>query len=105
MSSSYVQFSTPAVRKLVHNTVSVTATTGATADTILTPPTQPERRIVVLVQNQSSVTITLICNADITVTTGIQLVAGATWVFDNYNGTIRAFAPSTASVHIAYGSV
>ena len=105
MSSSYVQFSSPSVRKLTHSTVSVTTTTGATAQVVLTPPAQPERRVVVLCQNQSSVTITLICNADTAVTTGIQLVAGASWTFDNYSGTIRAFAPSTASLHIAVGSV
>lgn len=105
MSSSYVQFSTPAVRKLVHTTTNVTATTGATAQVIVNPPVAPERRIVVLVQNQSSVVVTLICNADTSVTTGIQLAVGATWVFDNYNGTIRAFAPSSAQVHIATGSI
>ena len=72
MSSSYVQFSTPAVRKLVHTTTNVTATTGATAQVIVNPPVAPERRIVVLVQNQSSVVVTLICNADTSVTTGIK---------------------------------
>lgn len=105
MSSSYVQFSTPAVRKLVHTTTSVTTTTGATAQVIVNPPVAPERRVVVLIQNQSANTVTLICSADTSVTTGIQLTAGSTWVFDNYNGTIRAFAPSASSVHIATGSI
>lgn len=105
MSSSYSLFSSPAVRKLTHSTFSVTASTGATAQVVSTPPTPPERRVVTLFQNQSSQTITLIFTADTAVITGIQLIGGATFSIDNYNGTVRAFAPSFASLHIAVGSV
>lgn len=101
MSSSYIQFSTPALRKLVHSNQTI----GTTIATLLTPPVAPERRVVVIVQNKSSTAkIEIIC--DSTSTSGLAVYPLSSISIDNYNGTVRCVSDSPNTlVHIAYGSV
>lgn len=101
MSSSYVQFSTPAIRKCVH----ADATVGTSFSTVLTPPTVPSRRILVIIQNKSSTAVIEVVFDD-TATTGIQVQPWQSISLENYNGTVRVKSNTAATtVHIAYAGI
>lgn len=101
MSASYNSFSTPTIRRMVH----ANATVGLTAVEVLTPPVLPERRVIVIIQNQSSTAnIKVIFNS--TGTDGILLAPLGSFSLDNYAGVVRVVATAAGTpVHIAYGSV
>jgi len=101
MSSSYISFSTPAIRKMSHSDVTV----NTTSSVILNPPLQPERRVVVIIQNKSSTAkIQVILNTSGDV--GLLLSPLTSITLDNYNGTVRCISDTSSTlVHIAYGSV
>lgn len=99
---SQIQVSSPFLRSISHTDVTV----GTSKSLILAAPTNiSEKRIVVLVQNQSSsATIEVIGNA--TDTVGISVAPGATLSFDNYNGALYAVSTAAGTtVHIAIASV
>ena len=101
MSSSYVSFSTPALRRVTH----ADSTIGTAYTTILTPPTLPSRRIIVIIQNKST-TANIEVVFDDTATAGILVAPLGSLSLDNYNGTVRvrATSPSTL-IHLAHASV
>jgi hypothetical protein len=78
---------------------------GTSKSLILTAPTPPERRVVVVVQNKSSTaTIQVIGNANDTV--GLLVAPLSSITLDNYNGSLYAFSSSAGtSVHIAISAV
>lgn len=101
MSASYNSFSTPTIRRMVH----ANATVGLDAVNVLTPPTLPERRVIVIIQNQSSTAnIQVIFNS--TGDNGVILAPLGSFTLENYAGTVRVIATAVGTpVHIAYGSV
>lgn len=100
MSSSFVQFSSPALRKLIHADTSV-SDSGFT--TILNAVDLPSRRIIVIVQNKSTVNIEVVFGND---STGLWVLPNQLISMDNHNGIVRCKSASgSATVHIAYGQV
>lgn len=101
MSASHNSFSSPTIRRMVHSVVTV----DTTPVNVLTPPVLPERRVIVIIQNQSSTaTIEVIFNA--TGDEGIMLAPLGSFTLDNYAGTVRVVSSAAGTpVHIAYGSV
>lgn len=101
MSSSYVSFSTPAIRKCVHADVTV----GTSYSTVLTPPAVPSRRIIVIIQNKSATAVIEVV-FDETATVGIQVQPYQSISLDNYNGTVRVKATAAGTiVHVAHAGV
>lgn len=100
-----ISTSSPFSRKFVHTTTSVTATTGATAQTILSAAGPGDRRIAILIQNQATTnTITIILSP--TDTVGILVQPGTFFSIENYNGPIRVFASASGTpVHLATSNV
>jgi hypothetical protein len=100
-----IQTSSPFIRKFVHTTTSVTAITGATAQTLLAAAGPGDRRITTLIQNQHSTnTATIILSP--TDTVGVVIQPGTFFSVDNYNGTVRAFASASGTpIHIATSNV
>jgi hypothetical protein len=100
-----IQTSSPFLRKFTHSTTSVTALTGATAQTLIAAAGPQERRISTIIQNQSSTaTVTLIFSP--TDTVGVVIQPATFFTIDNYNGPIRVFASATATpVHLAYSMI
>lgn len=100
---SHVKFSSPFIKGLTHSNTSVTATTGATAVTLLAKAQPHERRAAVIVQNQSSAnSVYLILNDSATV--GLLIPPLGSISFDNYNGIIKAYVSGAAVVHLAYAN-
>jgi 3-dehydroquinate synthase class II len=100
---SNIKFTSPFIKRLEQSNISVTATTGATAQTIIAQAQPHERRPVVTIQNQnSSATVYLILNEASTV--GLLVPPLGSVSFDNYNGVIKAYASATAIVHLAYAN-
>lgn len=101
MSSSYVQFSTPAIRKCVHADVTI----GTSFSTALTPPSVPSRRLLVIVQNKSATAVIEVVFDD-TATVGIQVQPYQSVSLENYNGTVRIKSTLAATtVHVAYAQI
>ena len=99
---SQIQLSSPFLKSISHSDVTV----GLTKSQILTAPTEPNaKRIVVIVQNKSSTAnIQVIGNA--TDTVGILIAPLSTISLDNYNGELYAIATAASTtVHIAISSV
>lgn len=102
MSSSYVSFSTPALRKLTHLP---NYTCTASYVEVLAPRVLPERRVVVLIQNRST-TAYLEVVFDTTGNNGVLIGPMETFSIENYNGPVRLKSDTVGSIaHIAYGSV
>jgi uncharacterized protein (DUF111 family) len=102
MSSSYVSFSTPALRKLTH-LPNYTTTTSFVE--VLAAPNLPERRVVVIIQNKSDTAYLEVVFAA-TGSAGISIAPRETFSIDNYNGVVRLKSDTAGSIaHIAYGSV
>jgi hypothetical protein len=102
MSSSYVSFSTPALRKLTH-LADYTCTTSYVE--VLPARTLPERRVVVIIQNKDS-SAKLEVVFDSTGTAGLIIPPEQTISIENYNGVVRLKSNTGGSIaHIAYGSV
>lgn len=101
MSASYNSFSTPTIRRMIHSVETV----GLTATEILTPPVLPERRVLVVIQNQSTTAnIQVIFNS--TGSNGITLAPLGSFAIENYAGTVRCISSAAGTpVHIAYASV
>lgn len=100
MSSSLVQFSSPALRKLTHFDTTVT---DSGFSQVLNAPDVPSRRIIVIVQNKSSVNIEVVFGND---NTGIWVLPNQLISMDNHNGIVRCKSLSGSSlIHIAYGQV
>ena len=94
---SHIKISSPFLREFIHSNVTITDTKSI----ILGKANVPQRRMVVIVQNQSS--------SDIYVTfsendlDGIKIPASGNITLDNYNGAIQAVCPTgSAVVHVAY---
>jgi uncharacterized protein (DUF111 family) len=101
MSSSYVSFSSPAIRKCTH----ANTTVGTTFTTLLTPPTLPTRRILVIIQNQSATAVIEVVFDD-TATVGIQVQPYQSISLENYNGTIRVKSTAAGTiVHCATANI
>jgi hypothetical protein len=100
---SNIKFNSPFIKRLNQSNVSVTATTGAAAQTLLAQAQSHERRPVVTVQNQSSTaSVYLILNEESTV--GLLVPPLGSISFDNYNGIVKAYASATSVVHLAYAN-
>ena len=79
-------------------------TVGTAASTILAAATVPERRIFVIVQNQSTTATVDVILAG-SGTAGIALAPGTFLQIDNYNGPVRAIATAAGTtVHVAYAT-
>ena len=104
MSSSYINFSSPSVRKMVHADITMSGTPN-TATAILTPPALPIRRTLVFIQNKSA-TANVTVIFDSVGAVGILVPPLSNINLDNYNGTVRC-SSSVAStvVHLAYAQV
>jgi hypothetical protein len=102
---SIISTSSPFLRKFVHTTTSITAVTGATAQTILAAANASEKRISTLIQNQAGTnTITIILSP--TGNDGIIIQPGGFFTIENYHGPIRVFASATGTpVHLAVCNV
>lgn len=101
MSASFNNFSSPAIRKCIHADVTV----GTTYSTVLTPPTLPSRRILVMIQNKSATAVIEVVFDD-TATEGIEVQPYQSISLENYNGTIRVKSSvASTKVHIAYAGV
>lgn len=101
--SSFVKFSSPFIKGLNHSNTTVTATTGATAVTLLAKAQPHERRAVVIVQNQSSTnSVYLILNDSATV--GLLIPPLGSIALDNYNGIVKAYASGSSVVHLAFAT-
>ena len=102
MSSSYVSFSTPALRKLTHLPNYICTTSYVE---VLAPRVLPERRVVVVIQNKST-TAYLEVVFHSTGNAGLLIGPMQTFSVDNYNGSVRLKSDTAGSIaHIAYGSV
>lgn len=102
---SILSVSSPFIRKFVHTTTSVTAVSGATAQTLIAATTAGQKRITTLIQNQSATnTVTLILSP--TDTVGIVIQPATFFSIDNYQGPIRVFASASGTpVHLAVSNV
>lgn len=101
MSSSYNSFSTPALRRFVHNETTV----DTSISTLITPPELPARRVMVIIQNKSLTDPIEVIYND-TDSTGLIVMPLQTVSVDNYNGTVRAKCNGTSAlVHFAYAQV
>ena len=97
-----IQISTPFLRSISHTDITV----GTSKIQILAAPTNiSDKRIVVIVQNQSSTaTIEVIGNA--TETVGLSVAPLASIKLDNYNGQLYAFSTAAGTVvQVAVASV
>lgn len=102
MSSSYVSFSTPALRKLTH-LPNYTCTTSYVE--VLSARVLPERRVIVIIQNRDT-TAKLEVVFDSTGSDGLIIPPEQTISIENYNGVVRLKSDTGGSIaHIAYGSV
>ena len=101
---SYTQFSTPALRNLVHLPDYTCTTSFAT---VLNPRVLPERRVIVIIQNKdASASLEVIFNEDSAGGYGLMIPPKQTISLDNYNGTVWLRSDTNGSIaHIAYGSV
>lgn len=90
----------PFLTKATHADVTV----GTSALEVLATAVVPERRIWVVVQNQSTTaTVDIILNG--TGTSGIALSPGTFIQLDNYNGPVRAISTAVSTtVHVAYAT-
>ena len=95
-----IQISSPFLRAFTHNDVSV----GTTPAIWLDAAVSPERRIIVIVQNQStSASIEVIFNS--AGNQGLYVPPLGNISIDNYTGIVRIFASAAATpVHIAYAT-
>jgi hypothetical protein len=101
--SSIVKFSSPFIKGLTHSNTSVTATTGATAVTLLAKAQPHERRAVVIIQNQSSANNVFLILSD-SATVGILIPPLGSISLDNYNGIVKTYVSATSIVHLAYAT-
>ena len=102
---SIISTSSPFLRKFSHATTTITAITGASAQTLLAAAGANQKRISTIIQNQSATaTVTIILSPSDT--TGLVLQPATFFTIDNYNGPIRVFASATSTpVHLAYSMV
>lgn len=93
-----IQISSPFLHGFTHTDV----TTGTSATEVLAFAITPERRIIVIVQNQStSASIEVILAS--TGSAGIYVPPLGNISIDNYNGAVRVIASAAATpIHIAY---
>lgn len=96
---SNIKVSSPFLRKFIHNDVTV----SDEYIYILGYPVIPEKRIVVILQNQGANSAKIVLNAE--GTEGLNLAAQASISIDNYNGVIRAFSEDGTVIHVAYSVV
>lgn len=101
--SSPVRFSSPFIKGLNQSNTSVTATTGATAQTLLAKAEAHERRAVVIVQNQNTTNTVYLLLSD-SASVGLLIPPLGSVSFDNYNGIIKAYATGASVVHVAYAT-
>lgn len=102
MSSSYVSFSTPALRKLTH-LANYTCTTSYVE--VLSARVLPERRVIVIIQNRDASAVLEVV-LDSTGSDGLLIQPKETISLENYNGVVRLKSDTGGSIaHIAYGSV
>ena len=104
MSSSYVNFSSPSVRQMIHADITMSGTPN-TIVSILSAPALPIRRTLVFVQNKSATAnVNVIFNGS--GTEGILVPPLSNITVDNYNGIIRCSSDVASSVvHLAYAQV
>ena len=90
----------PFLTKATHADVTV----GTSALEVLATAVVPERRIWVVIQNQSTTaSVDVILNAS--GSAGIALSPGTFIQLDNYNGPVRAIATAAGTViHVAYAT-
>ena len=95
-----IQISSPFLRGFIHADLTANITAAVKLDAAVTP----ERRIIVIVQNQSTTaSIDVIFAA--TGTAGIYVPPLGNISIDNYNGHIRVNASADATpIHIAYAT-
>ena len=100
MPASQIQYSSPFLRKFTHNNVDV----GTTAIEVLAQAVTPERRIVVIVQNQHATAVVTVIFAN-SGSAGLNVKAGESISLDNYNGIVRCLSDTASTpVHIAYAT-
>lgn len=95
-----IQISSPFLRGFIHADLTANITSAVKLDAAVTP----ERRIIVIVQNQSTTaSIDVILNG--TGTAGIYVAPLGSLTIDNYNGIVRMNASAASTpVHIAYAT-
>lgn len=99
---SNIKISSPFFSKLTHQD----ATIGTAVSSVLTAVKPGEKRILLVVQNQSANVITVILNGDVAVTSGITVQPDQLVSFDNYSGPVRIKADGAGSlVHVAHANV
>lgn len=99
---SNIKISSPFFSKFTHQEV----TAGTTISSVLTAVNPGEKRILLVIQNQSANVITVILNGDIAVTSGITVQPDQLVSFDNYSGPLRIKADGAGSlVHVAHANV
>jgi hypothetical protein len=90
---SIISVSSPFLKSFTHSTTNV----NTSIVTLLAAAAPHEKRISIIIQNQSSTA---------TVSVGIILQPATFFNIDNYNGTIRVVASAaTTPVHLAYSVV
>lgn len=98
---SIIQTSSPFLRSFDHSD----ATVDTTFTQVLDPLPAGRKRIITLIQNQSSTaTITVVFNT--TGTSGIVLQPATFFSIDNYGGAVRVSASTSGTpVHVAVSEV
>jgi hypothetical protein len=96
---SNIAFSSPFLRKFIHDDLTV----GTNWVVALPAAIAPQRRIVTLIQNKSDTT-NLYVALNETSTEGILIPIKSNISLDNYNGVIRVKSDGSVTAHIAYAT-
>lgn len=104
---SLIKTSSPFLRSFFHENGTIdTLATSTTSTEILTPSSVGTKRILVVIQNQSTIGATIQVIFNDTGDQGLQVAAGQLISVDNYNGSIRANASVDATpIHLAWSEV
>jgi len=95
-----IQISSPFIRSFIHTDYTV----GTSVGTTLAAATTPERRTVVIIQNQSTTASIEVILAG-SGSAGIYVAPLGSLTIDNYLGVVRMSASAAATpVHIAYAT-
>jgi len=97
---SHISLSSPFIKSFIH----ADYTAGTSAGQALAPASAGERRIIIIIQNQST-TATLKVMLSLTGTAGISIAPLGTFTIDNYNGSVRVSASAASTpYHFAYAT-
>ena len=101
MSSSFTNFSSPALRQMSHTDYTCTTSFAI----VVNPRVLPERRVIVVIQNKSATAVLEVLFST-QGTAGLFIPPNQTISLENYNGSVRLKSDTAGSIaHIAIGSV